>query len=125
MLGDLDAVELECTERLGEQDHPGDDRGRAVGMQADERAALRFVHVGQAREQQLDGGEQQGIALDARGVVGVELLVDRGGGSGGAGDGDAARDGRALVGGQAVEEDRTRIVAGECLQLGGSGRVGV
>ena len=78
--------------------------GARSGCSPTTRAALRFVHVGQAREQQLDGGEQQRIALHARGVVGVELLVDRGGRGGGAGDGDAARDGRALGGGQAGEE---------------------
>jgi hypothetical protein len=60
VLGDLDFVELERAHRLTEQDHAGDDRGRAVGVQADELAALGFVHVGQAREQQLDGGEEQG-----------------------------------------------------------------
>jgi hypothetical protein len=57
VLGDLDTVELECAQGLGEQDHARDDRGRAVRMQPDDRTALRFVHVGQAREQQLDGGE--------------------------------------------------------------------
>ncbi len=38
-----------------EQDHAGDDRGRAVGVQADDLAALLFGHLGEAREQQFDG----------------------------------------------------------------------
>ena len=124
MLGDLDLLELERAHGLPEQDHAGDDRGRAVGVQADDRAALGFVHVGQAREQQFDGGEQQRVAVHARGVVGVELLVDRGGRGGGAGDGDAAADGRALLGREAVEE-RGAGVGGERLQLLRRGRVGV
>ena len=97
MLGDLDLVELERAQRLAEQDHPGDDRRRAVGMQADDRAPARFVHVGQAREQQFDRRQLEPVAVHARGVVGVELLGDRGGRGGGAGDGDAARDRGALV----------------------------
>ena len=77
---------------LLEQDHAGDDRGSAVGVQADDRAAAGFGHVGQAREQQFDGGQLQRVAVDAGGIVGVKLLVDGGGGGGCAGDGDAALD---------------------------------
>ena len=36
MLGDLDLLELERAHRLDEQDHAGDDRGGAVGVQADD-----------------------------------------------------------------------------------------
>ena len=67
---------------------PGDDRRRAVGVQADDLAALRFGHLRQAREQQFDGREQQRVAVHALRVVGVELLLDRGRRGGGAGDGD-------------------------------------
>ena len=69
-------IELECTEGLAEEDHAGDDRGGAVGVQADDAPALSFVHVGEAGQEQLDCGEQQRIALDTRGVVGIELLID-------------------------------------------------
>ena len=93
-------------------------------MQADDLAALLFVHVGEAREQQFDGAELQLVAVHAGGVVGVELLVDGGGGGGGAGDGDAVLDGGALVVGQPVEE-RAADVGAERLKLVGAGRVGV
>ena len=88
MLGDLDLSSSKARMASLEQDHAGDDRGRAVGVQADDLAALPFVHVGEAGEQQFDGRQQQAVAVHARGVVGVELLVDGGGGGGGAGDGD-------------------------------------
>ena len=32
-----------------------------------------FGHVGEAGEQHFDGGEQQRVAVDALGVIGVEL----------------------------------------------------
>ena len=59
VLGDLHLLELEGAEGLLEQDHAGDDRGSAVGIQADDRAAAGFGHVGEAGEQQFDGGELQ------------------------------------------------------------------
>ena len=105
VLGDLHLVELERAEGLGEEDHAGDDRrerGRGRGRRP---TALGFVHVREAREQHLDGGEQERVAMDAHGVVWIELLVDRSGRGGRAGDGDPTRDGRALLGRQPGEED--------------------
>ena len=87
-------------------------------MQADNPAASGFVQVGEACEQQFDGGEQQGVAVHARGVVGVELEVDGGRRGGGAGDGDAVPHGSALLGGKAIEEDRAGVER-EALQLRG------
>ena len=89
MLGDLDLGEIEGPHRLDQQDHAGDDRGRAVGVQAGDVAALGERHGGQAREQHLGLRAQEPEAVDAGGVVGVELLEDRRAGGGGAGDGDA------------------------------------
>ncbi len=107
-----------------EQDHAGDDRGRAVGVQAGDLTALCVGHVGEAREQQFDGGEQQRVAVHARGVIGVELLVDGGGRGGGAGDGDPPLDRGALLGWKALQEDGAGV-RGELLELLGRRRVGV
>ena len=91
-------------------------------MQPDDLAPVGFVHVGQAGEQQFDLREGEPVAVHARGVVGVELLRDRGRRGGGAGDGDAARDRRALVRRQAGAKDRAHVL-GDVLQLDGVGRV--
>ncbi len=64
------------------------------------------------------------VAVHARGVVGVELLVDGGRGGGGAGDGDAAVDRCALLGGKPVVQRAARVLR-ERLQLLGTRRVGV
>ena len=124
MLGDLDLLEPERAHGLLEQDHAGDDRGRAVGVEADDLPALLFVHVGKPREQQFDGAQLEHIAVYAGGVVGVELLVDRGGGRRGAGDGDAVVDRRALLSGEPGEQ-RVGGVLGERLQLLGTRRIRV
>ena len=98
--------------------------GRSVGIQADDRAATVFVHVGQAGEQHLDRCQHQRVTVDACRVVGVELEVDGRGGRGGAGYGDGLLDWRALLGWQAVEDGGARV---ECkvLELRGGRRVGV
>ncbi len=96
--------------------------GARSGCRPTTSRRARFVHVGETREQQFDGGELEPVAVHAGWVVGVELLLDRGGGGRGAGDGDSAPDGRALVGGQPVEEDRAHV-AREVLQLVWRGRV--
>ena len=99
--------------------------GARSGCQADDRAAAGFGHVGQAGEQQFDGGEQQRVAVHAGGVVGVELLVDRGGGGGRAGDGDAAPDGSAHLGRETVEECRAGVGRrGSAAPRGRAGRSG-
>ena len=41
MLGDLDAVDAESGQDLEQDGHAGDDRGRAVGVQARDLAAVR------------------------------------------------------------------------------------
>ena len=66
--------------------------------------------------------EQQLVAVHAVGVVGVELLVDRGRRGGGAGDGDPALDRRALVLGQVPEEHlRACPRASACSSAGAGG----
>ena len=57
-------------------------------------------------------------------VVGVELLLDGGRGGGGAGDGDAVLDGRALLGRKPLEE-RGADIAGELLKLLWGGGIAV
>ena len=107
-----------------EQDHAGDDRRRAVGVQADDLAALGFGHVGQPREQQLDGGQQQRVAVHALGVVGVELLVDRGRRGGGAGDGDRrAAPARARPAGRPARKIARVSSASACSSSGAGGSV--
>ena len=71
---------------------------------------MRFVHVGQARKQQLDGRKQQRVAMHALGVIRVELLIDRGRRGGRAGDSDSTRDRPTLLRWQTVEEDRAGVV---------------
>src|SRR5664280_2409688 len=109
---------------LGEHDHPGDDGGRAIGVQPDHARAVLFAHVGQAGEQQFDGGQLQAVAVDALGVVGVQLLVDGCGRGGGPGDGDPMLDGSALLGREPLQEGGANV-EGELLKLLGDGRVGV
>lgn len=122
VLGDLDLLELEGPDGFLEEDHAGDDGGGAVGVQADDLAAADFVHVSQPGEEQFDGAELEGVAVDEGWVVGVELEVDGGGGGGGAGDGDGVFDEGDLVGWEAIEE-RGVDVEGEGLELVGAGWV--
>ena len=93
-------------------------------MQAGDLTAFGLGHLGEAGEEQFDGGQQELVAVDSGGVVGVELLLDGGGRGGRSGDGDAELDRQALIGGNVIEEDRSGV-AGELLELLGGGRVGV
>src|SRR5437763_16388763 len=77
-LGDLNAVEVEGSERLEQDRHAGDDRGRAVGMQAHDLAPLGDGHRRQAREQQVEVAEVEYEALHLVGIVRVQPLLDRG-----------------------------------------------
>ncbi len=73
-----------------QQDHAGDDRRRAVGIQAGDLPALLFDPC---RRGARAAFRRLPAAAGSRGpgwVVGVELLLDRGGGGGRAGDGDPA-----------------------------------
>lgn len=105
VLRDLDMVELKGAHGLLQQDHASNDRGSAVGVQADDVATLLVSHVSETSKEQIDGGEQERVAVHARRIVRVELEIDGGGGGGGASDGDATRDGRALLRRQTVEKD--------------------
>ena len=122
VLGDLDLVQVERAHRLRQQHHAGDDRGRAAGIQADHRPSLRFVHVGEAREQQFDRGQQQRIPVHALGIVGIELLVDRRGRRRGAGHRDATRTGARSSVGQPGLVDAPTSAASSCrsAERGGS-----
>src|SRR5688500_16772820 len=51
VLGDLDGLQPEGAEDLDQDHHAGDDRRRAVGMQARDRAPLRVGHLREAGEQ--------------------------------------------------------------------------
>jgi len=73
MLGDLERAEFERAERLDEQHCAGDDRGRAVGVQTRHVAALVVGHRGQAVQQLLGARDGHAVAVDALGVVRVEL----------------------------------------------------
>ena len=90
-------------------------------MQADERAAARFAHVGNPGEEQFDGGERQWVAVDPGGIVGVELLVDGGGGGGRPGYGDALLDWCALLGGRPSRKVARVSRARLCSSLGAGG----
>ena len=69
MLGDFNVVEVEGTQGLAEQHHPGDDCGGAVGVQADNLAPAGFVQVGKPCEQEFNGREGEPVAVYASRVV--------------------------------------------------------
>ena len=124
MLGDLDLLEAEGAHHLDQDHDPGDDRRRPAGMQPGDLEPLLEGLRGEQRAHPLDRVEGEPVAVDALGVVGVELLVDRRQRGRRAGDGDPllARgdrlagqlgvDQRADVAGQRLELARRR--AGRC-----------
>ena len=90
------------------QDRAGDDRRGAVWMEA--RTSRRCATVArQARQQPLAAACPEAVAVHALGVVGVELLVDRGERGGGARHGDHGVHARAHVGGDVGLHDRARV----------------
>src|SRR3954469_22038680 len=91
-LGDLDGAEAEHPHRLEEDGGAGNDRGRAIRVQASDLAAVLEPDGSKLAEHAVDGFEQQAVALDLVRVVGVELLVDGGKGGGGAGHRNASSD---------------------------------
>ena len=76
------AVEPEEPHRLASRiTHAGDDRRRAVGVQARAPPALGSSGIAASRASSISQvGRAQHVAVDARGVVGLELEVDRGAG---------------------------------------------
>src|SRR5215213_3758256 len=91
-LGDLDRAEPEDAHGLEEDGGAGDDRGRAIRVEADDLAALLEWDGSELAEHAVDGFEQQAVAVDLVRVVGVEVLVDGGERGHGSGDGDAESD---------------------------------
>ena len=91
MLGGLEAVEPERLEHADQDDHAGDDRRRAVGMQALTRRRSSRSRAARRASSSLSVDELDAVAVDAARVVGIERLVDRGARGRGAGDRDRAR----------------------------------
>src|SRR5436190_18855839 len=94
-LRDLDGAEAEEQHRLEQDRGAGDDRRRAVRVQAGDLLALRERERGELAEHALDRFDEQAVAVDSVGVVWIEVLIDRGERGRGAGDRDALRDARA------------------------------
>ncbi len=88
MLGDRDLLEAEGAHRLDQDHDAGDDRRRAVGVQAGDLDPLGQRRRGELGEQVLDRGEGEDVAVDPLGVVGLEPQLDRGQRGRRAGDGD-------------------------------------
>ena len=91
MLGDLDPLEAEGAHRLDQDHDAGDDRRRAVGVQAGDLARSASGAEASCESRRWIVGRERTWPVDARGVVGLEAQLDRGQRGGGAGDGDAGR----------------------------------
>ena len=106
-LADLDLVEVERAHRSSRIVAPGDDGGRAVGVEAgDSRGARRAGGRRAGRAMRSQAPRSSRWPCTRSGVVGVELEVDRGERGGGAGDGDAVLDLSRTSAGTSPASDR-------------------
>ena len=117
--------EAEGAHRLDQDHHAGDDRRRAVGVQAGDRAALlERSSPARRREDRSQRATLEHVAVDPRGVVGLERLVDRGAAEvGRAGDRDRRAAGRRASRRERAPTMPARTSARERVQLVGRRRV--
>ena len=122
-LADLEALEPERGERLQQQHAARDDRRRAIGMESRHGAPLVVRHRGEAGQDLRRRRARDDVAVDARGVVRLELQLDRGDRGRGAGDRDHARRGVAQLRRARLAAKISRTSARERLELGRRRRV--
>ena len=119
-------VEAERAQGLAQHRHAGDDRGRAVGVQARDLAALVVRHRRErGRAARSSVARVTRVAVDPVGVVGLELEVHRRGRRRRAGDGDRGVDALRLSAGtpsvdRAASTSSTSASSSSCVR-----RVGV
>src|ERR687895_855706 len=104
-LADFDLVEVEAAHRFEQNDGPGDDAGRPVGMEPGHSSAGVHGQRGELGDDALARASPEAVAVDFLRVVGIELLGDGGERGGGPGDGDALLDAFADFPGHRLAHD--------------------